>query len=108
MAYEELKSGYNNYKKQPIDSKLSTFEYLVCAAASKFIAAITTYPYQVVRARLQDQQSTYRGAIDCVRTTFRYEGVPGLYKGLVPYMLHVMPNICIVFLFYEKMTNSRL
>ena len=108
MAYEELKSSYNHYKKQPIDSKLSTLEYLFCAASSKFVAAITTYPYQVVRARLQDQQSTYRGAIDCVRTTFRYEGVKGLYKGLVPYMLHVMPNICIVFLIYEKMTNSRL
>ena len=82
-----------------------TLEYLTCAAISKFIAAVTTYPYQVVRARLQDQQSEYKGAIDCVQTTFRYEGVRGLYKGLVPYMVHVMPNICIVFLIYEKFST---
>ena len=81
-----------------------TLEYLSCAAISKFIAAVTTYPYQVVRARLQDQNSTYKGAIDCVRKTLRYEGLSGLYKGLTPYMVHVIPNICIVFLIYEKMS----
>ena len=78
-------------------------EYLFFAALSKFVAAVTTYPYQVVRARLQDQHSRYRGAIHCIRSTFRYEGLPGFYKGLVPYMLHVVPNICIVFLIYEKL-----
>ena len=76
----------------------------MCAAISKFIAAVTTYPYQVVRARLQDQTSSYSGAIDCVKTTFRYEGLQGLYKGLTPYLVHVIPNICIVFLIYEKMS----
>ena len=83
-----------------------TLEYLTCAAISKFIAAVTTYPYQVVRARLQDQQSSYSGALSCVKTTFRYEGMKGFYKGLVPYMVHVMPNICIVFLIYEKMLSK--
>jgi len=106
MAYEELKSSYNHYLNQPIDSKLNTVEYLMCAAISKFIAAVTTYPYQVVRARLQDQTSTYRGAIDCVKTTLRYEGINGFYKGLTPYMVHVIPNICIVFLIYEKMSST--
>lgn len=27
----------------------------------------------------------------------------GFYKGLAPYMIHVTPNICIVFLVYEHM-----
>ncbi len=83
-----------------------TLEYLFFAAVSKLIAAVTTYPYQVVRARLQDQNSSYTGALNCVRQTFRYEGVRGLYKGLTPYLAHVMPNICMVFLIYEKMTND--
>lgn len=65
---------------------------------------MTTYPYQVVRARLQDQHKSgsYSGAVDCVRQTLRYEGAWGLYKGLAPYLFHVLPNICIVLLIYEK------
>ena len=81
-------------------------EYLAFAALSKLFAAVTTYPYQVVRARLQDHNSSYTGAVECVRTTLRYEGVRGLYKGLTPYLVHVMPNICMVFLIYEKLTGS--
>lgn len=106
MAYEELKSSYNHYKKQAIDTKLGTGEYLFFAALSKLFAAITTYPYQVVRARLQDQHSQYKGAVDCVKQTMRYEGFRGLYKGLTPYLVHVLPNICMVFVIYEKLTQT--
>lgn len=37
---------------------------------------------------------------------FRKEGIGGLYKGMSPYLVHVMPNICLVFLIYEKITNG--
>jgi solute carrier family 25 folate transporter 32 len=106
MAYEELKNLYNiQYKNQPVDTKLGTGEYLFFACLSKLFAAITTYPYQVVRARLQDQHSIYSSATDCVRQTLRYEGIRGLYKGMSPYLVHVLPNICMVLLIYEKMTT---
>jgi len=106
MTYEELKAGYNKYRLRPIDAKLELIEYLAFAAASKFLAAVTTYPYQVVRARLQDANCAYTGSVDCVRTTVRKEGVRGLYKGMTPYLAHVMPNICLVFIIYEKIANS--
>lgn len=105
MAYEELKNAYNVYLNQPVDTKLGTGEYLLFACLSKLFAAITTYPYQVVRARLQDQHTIYTSATDCVRQTVRYEGVRGLYKGMSPYLVHVLPNICMVLLIYEKMTT---
>lgn len=76
------------------------------AAVSKLIAAAATYPYQVIRARLQDQYHSYSGTWDCVRKTWRYESLRGFYKGLVPYLAHVTPNICLVMLIYEKVTNS--
>jgi solute carrier family 25 folate transporter 32 len=84
----------------------TTMEYLVFAAWSKLIAAATTYPYQVIRARLQDQHMEYKGTWDCVKQTWRYEGARGFYKGLAPYLLHVTPNICLVLLIYEKFTAS--
>ncbi|XP_037301845.1 mitochondrial folate transporter/carrier-like [Manduca sexta] len=57
MAYEEMKNRYNQYRNLPIDIKLTSLEYLTFAAVSKLLAAGATYPYQVVRARLQ-----HRGA----------------------------------------------
>merc|ERR1711953_709298 len=105
MAYEELKSAFNNYHHQPIDSKLGTMEYLFFAALSKFVAAVTTYPYQVVRARLQDQHSRYRGAIHCIRSTFRNESIGGFYKGLYPNLLRVVPATAITFVVYEKVSQ---
>jgi len=102
-----MKNSYNAYRNFPIDTKLTTMEYLSFAALSKLIAAIATYPYQVVRARLQDQHSTYKGVIDVIQQTWRYEHIRGFYRGLAPYMVHVTPNICLVFLIYETCTGER-
>jgi solute carrier family 25 folate transporter 32 len=105
MAYEELKKMYNKHRKLPLDTKFNSGEYLCFAALSKIFAAATTYPYQVVRSRLQDQHREYSGVIDVIKQTWRYERLGGFFKGLSPYLLHVTPNICIVFLVYEKVTN---
>ncbi|RXG70525.1 putative mitochondrial carrier C27B12.09c [Armadillidium vulgare] len=99
MAYEELKAQYN---------RSQLFEYLTFAALSKLFAAVTTYPYQVLRARMQDQHSHYVNLRHCVKETFRYEGITGFYKGMTPYLLHVMPNICLVFLIYETVSGGRM
>lgn len=84
----------------------TTSEYIMFAAVSKFIAALATYPYQVIRARLQDHHLHYNGTLDCLVSTWRYEGCKGFYKGLTPYLLHVLPNICLVLVIYEKFTNN--
>lgn len=105
MTYEEMKNKYNEYRNVPIDTKMGTTEYLSFAAISKLIAAAVTYPYQVVRARMQDHNHSYAGTWDCIKQTWRYERMPGFYKGLAPYLLHVMPNICLVMIIYEKFAN---
>lgn len=105
MAYEELKKFYNKQRNYPADAKFSSMEYLTFAALSKIFAASTTYPYQVVRARLQDQHRNYGGVLDVIKKTYKLEGLRGFFKGLSPYLLHVTPNICIVFLVYEKVTS---
>jgi solute carrier family 25 folate transporter 32 len=71
MAYEELKKYYILENKLEADAKLGTVAYLSCAALSKLFAASITYPYQVVRARLQDQHNSYEGVLDVVRKTWR-------------------------------------
>jgi hypothetical protein len=62
---------------------------------------------QVVRSRIQQRQDLYRGVrYDSVwrsfKVTVRREGLAGLYKGLLPNVLRVMPQSAITFMVYEK------
>lgn len=71
MAYEFMKQKYLDKHRLPQDAKLGTLEYLSFAALSKLFAASITYPYQVMRARLQDQYTDYTGLWDVVSKTWR-------------------------------------
>lgn len=108
MAYEELKKVYNAYRNEPPNAKFGTLEYLCFAALSKIFAATATYPYQVIRARLQDQHRHYAGAIDVMRQTYVNEGLAGFYKGIVPGVLRVIPACCITFVIYEHVIQFLL
>lgn len=108
MAYEELKKLYCDYKEIPYSSHLGTLEYLTFAALSKLFAASATYPYQVVRARLQDQHSNYNGVMDVIRRTYRLERLRGFYKGLLPNLIRVTPATGLTFVVYEKVVQFLL
>ncbi|XP_046363036.1 mitochondrial folate transporter/carrier-like isoform X2 [Haliotis rufescens] len=105
MAYEEMKTVYNTYRNQANDTRLGSAEYVVFAALSKMFAASTTYPYQVLRSRIQDQHREYGGIRDIIRQIFKYEGVYGFYKGLAPSLLRVTPACAITFVVYENMVT---
>ena len=49
-------------------------EYLLIASSSKTFATVITYPYQVVRARLQNQRAEikYNGVIDTIKKVYKY------------------------------------
>ncbi|XP_078072821.1 solute carrier family 25 member 32-like [Mustelus asterias] len=108
MAYEELKKEYSLYYNMAPDAKLNPLEYVTMAALSKVFAVTATYPYQVVRARLQDQHTQYSGVMNAVWRTWRNEGVHGFYKGVVPNVLKVTPACCITFLVYENVSQFLL
>ncbi|KAM4631323.1 solute carrier family 25 member 32a [Polymixia lowei] len=108
MTYEALKRDFNKYNNMPSDALLSPWEYVVMAAVSKIFAVATTYPYQVVRARLQDQHNTYSGLTDVLTRTWSNEGALGFYKGIVPNLVRVLPACCITFLVYENISRLLL
>lgn len=108
MTYEGLKRDYTRVKNMPSDALLSPWEYIAMAAVSKIFAVATTYPYQVVRARLQDQHNTYTGLLDVISRTWSNEGAVGFYKGMVPNLVRVIPACCITFLVYENVSRLLL
>jgi solute carrier family 25 folate transporter 32 len=84
MAYESLK---NHWALSRAGGKegLTNWDVFLLSATSKMFAGSITYPYQVVRARLQtyDAQTKYKGVVDVVKQVAKYEGWSGFYKGYV-------------------------
>lgn len=80
-AYEQLK----NYRARSRGdgSDLSNWDFLILSGLSKLFAGTVTYPYQVLRARLQtyDAQRTYKSVGDLLTQITRKEGLIGFYKG---------------------------
>ncbi|KAJ6554756.1 mitochondrial carrier [Mycena capillaripes] len=73
----------------PVDPKeavavLSDSDYFVLGALSKFMATGITYPYIVVRTRLQSGRKSRcaRRYIASLHTIVRTEGIKGLYRGV--------------------------
>ncbi|XP_011786525.1 PREDICTED: mitochondrial folate transporter/carrier [Colobus angolensis palliatus] len=108
MAYELLKLKYNQHINRLPEAQLSTVEYISVAALSKIFAVAATYPYQVIRARLQDQHMFYSGVIDVITKTWRKEGIGGFYKGIAPNLIRVTPACCITFVVYENVSHFLL
>ena len=103
VSYDRLKTGYRMYNNiGSYDSiALPTSVYLVLSATSKILAVMMTYPYQVVRFRIQSNNELYRSIIQTTILTARNEGAYGFYKGLLPSILRVTPATCITMLMYE-------
>ena len=104
MAYEQLKNHWALSYRAGTKDRLTNFDFLGLSAASKMFAGSITYPYQVVRSRLQtyDAGVKYKGAWDVVVQVLRREGVQGFYKGLGPNIVRVLPSTCVTFLVYEN------
>ncbi|KAK9767919.1 mitochondrial FAD carrier protein flx1 [Basidiobolus ranarum] len=107
MAYEEMKKWRAEHDPTKDKNKLDTYEYILMAVASKVFASVSTYPYQVVKTRLQNYQAEaqYTGTIDTISKIFRSEGMSGFYKGLGPNTIRVLPGTCVTFAVYENMSK---
>ena len=75
-------------------------------AVSSAFGATIVYPVNLIRTRLQSQGTvihppTYTGWKDCLARTVKGEGFWGLYKGLTPNLLKVVPSMSISYMMYE-------
>lgn len=113
-AYEKLKqlalSLPQSKNSSNIDrERIYVSEAGICGALSKAAATLVTYPYQVMRSRLQQRMDIrdlkYSGLASTIRLTVQREGIKGLYKGLAPNLVRVMPQSAVTFLVYEAVMN---
>jgi solute carrier family 25 folate transporter 32 len=87
------------------DEKLSNGALLVMSGLAKVFAGTATYPYQVVRSRLQTYHAEARfgrGIRGVAGRIWREDGFRGFYRGLGPNIVKVLPSTWATFLVYEN------
>ncbi|KAG0455054.1 hypothetical protein HPP92_024346, partial [Vanilla planifolia] len=113
-TYEELRKIAVNVKSSRErttavggDRLLNSFDFAVIGGASKIATMMLTYPYQVIRARIQQRPNSYGmpkyfSSWHVVTETLRLEGVRGFYRGITANLLKNVPAASITFVVYEN------
>ena len=76
-------------------------------AFSGALGASAVYPINLLRTRLQSQGTaihppTYTGIWDVTVKTIKGEGFRGLFKGITPNLLKVVPAVSITYVIYDN------
>jgi len=85
-VFEQLKNALVNHRRKTgrVNQLLTDWDFFMLGAISKLVATGITYPYIVVKSRLQAGHAAaarYRSALHGLRTIIAEEGVSGIYKG---------------------------
>ncbi|KAM0790438.1 hypothetical protein ACM66B_003316 [Microbotryomycetes sp. NB124-2] len=112
--YEQLKVYY-----RPRDgSDIPSTTILFCSSASKMVASVATYPHEVLRTRLQIQQSAKsgfneatapvrrHGIVSMFREIVAEEGWTGFYRGMGVNLLRTVPSSAMTILTYEVLMRK--
>lgn len=89
-------------KGLPKDSFLSQTDYVIASSTSKILATTITFPYQVLRTRMQDHNTDSRGVWRTTLKTIQNEGISGLWKGCLIANVRQLPAAVVTFLTYEN------
>lgn len=118
MAYEKMKAWGFARKRRKAElegrvyeentAKLSNPMYTAMSISSKLLALAFTYPYQVVRSRVQNnaasqQQTQFPNIPTTIKRTWANEGVKGFYRGLGTSLVRVLPGTAVTFVVYENL-----
>jgi len=115
-TFEYVKGTYLKGKAKKLgcredDIQLPTWMTLGVGAVSGSVGATVVYPINLLRTRLQAQGTaqhpqTYTGMWDVTVRTVKSEGMRGLYRGLTPNMMKVVPAVSISYLVYENCKHA--
>eukprot|EP00300_Choanocystis_sp_HF-7_P000381 c10309_g2_i1.p1 GENE.c10309_g2_i1~~c10309_g2_i1.p1 ORF type:complete len:315 (-),score=49.07 c10309_g2_i1:189-1133(-) len=106
--YDSLKALYARQFNLPPKENAPATALLAIGMISTAAGYTVGQPFGVIRARLMVQGShaefaqRYSGAIDVVVQTVREDGIRGMYRGLGPQMLRVIPAGSITYVAYDK------
>ncbi|XP_058074483.1 adenine nucleotide transporter BT1, chloroplastic/mitochondrial [Magnolia sinica] len=102
FAYDMLRKGYRKVFKEEEIGNIATL--LIGSAAGAFSSS-ATFPLEVARKHMQvgavSGRQVYKNMLHALLSILEQEGLPGLYKGLGPSCLKLVPAAGISFMCYE-------
>jgi adenine nucleotide transporter 17 len=92
-------------------SALNALDFFLLGAVSKLCATTITYPYIVIKSRMQikqggDESTRYNSIADGLRKIIKAEGVAGLYKGIESKLLQSVLSAAFMFAFKEELFGT--
>lgn len=108
-VYETLKNSWlQRFATDSADP--GVFVLLACCTTSSTCGQLASYPLALVRTRMQAQATLPGGPQMNMTTLFRHivrtEGVTGLYRGLAPNFMKVIPSVSISYVVYENLKRT--
>uniref|UniRef100_A0AAQ4PNK4 Solute carrier family 25 member 25b n=1 Tax=Gasterosteus aculeatus aculeatus TaxID=481459 RepID=A0AAQ4PNK4_GASAC len=103
-VYETLKNYWlQRFATDSADP--GVFVLLACCTTSSTCGQLASYPLALVRTRMQAQATLEGGPQMSMTALFRHiirtEGPKGLYRGLAPNFMKVLPSVSISYVVYE-------
>ena len=114
MAFDIVKHTFFENQINPKTQKLPTMESLFCGATAGFVGSLVMYPLDLVRRQmqmtgLQGRKAYHRGNFDAFRHVWQNDnGIRGFYRGIIPELAKVVPNIAIIFCVFEQLQARKL
>ncbi|KAF4374521.1 hypothetical protein F8388_016072 [Cannabis sativa] len=103
FAYDSLRKAYRNFLNQ--DNKIGNIETLLSGSAAGAISSTATFPLEVARKHMQvgalSGRQVYKNVIHALACIIEHEGIPGLYRGLGPSCMKLVPAAGISLMCYE-------
>nr|XP_046188130.1 calcium-binding mitochondrial carrier protein SCaMC-2-like isoform X1 [Oncorhynchus gorbuscha] len=108
-VYETLKNSWlQRYATDSADP--GVFVLLACGTTSSTCGQLASYPLALVRTRMQAQATIEGGPQMTMSGLFKHivktEGAFGLYRGLAPNFMKVIPAVSISYVVYENLKMS--
>ncbi|KAK7384726.1 hypothetical protein VNO78_30427 [Psophocarpus tetragonolobus] len=102
FAYDTLRKAYRKIFKT---EKIGNIETLLIGSAAGAISSSATFPLEVARKHMQvgalSGRQIYKNVIHALASILEKEGIEGLYKGLGPSCMKLVPAAGISFMCYE-------
>ncbi|KAF5367494.1 hypothetical protein D9758_003742 [Tetrapyrgos nigripes] len=93
----------------PLSPAARALKEIAFGSIAGMASKVFEHPFDLTKVRLQtqvlDDSARFNGPIDCLRQTFKNEGIRGLYRGLPAPVVGAMAENASLFLSYRELQN---